>query len=133
MYYFAYASNLNRGQMAKRCPEAEPKFAATLPNYKLIFTGYFRTREGATATIAGSNGSVVKGAVYEVPESGMLKLDKYEEVSTTYRRLNVVVWTEGGERIQAVTYTKVKQEEEDKPSPKYLAVIQQGYRDWQIT
>ncbi len=133
MYYFAYASNLNREQMAKRCSDAKPKFAATLPNYKIIFTGYFRTREGATATIVSSKGNVVKGAVYEIPESGILKLDKYEDVPATYRRQNVIVWTEGGERIEAVTYIKIKQEEEDKPSPKYLAVIQQGYRDWQIT
>lgn len=132
MYYFAYASNLNREQMTKRCPEARPRFSATLPNYKLIFSGYFRAREGATATIMGSKGNVVKGAVYEVPESGMLKLDKHEEVPRVYRHLNVIVWTESGERIEAMTYIKVKQEEEEKPSPKYLSVIQQGYRDWQI-
>ena len=133
MNYFAYASNLSRTQMTNHCPEAKPRFVATLPNYKLVFSGYFRTREGATATIIASRGNVVKGAVYEVPESGMLKLDKYEEAPAVYRRQNIIVWTEAGERIEAVTYIKVKQEDEAKPSPKYLAVIQQGYRDWQIT
>jgi gamma-glutamylcyclotransferase (GGCT)/AIG2-like uncharacterized protein YtfP len=132
MNYFAYASNLNREQMAGRCPEAKPRFTSTLPNYRLVFSGYSRTREGATATIVGSKGSVVKGAIYDVPESGMLKLDKYEDVPNVYRRLNVIVWNERGERIEAVTYIKVKQEDEEKPSPKYLAVIRQGYRDWQI-
>jgi len=33
MYYFAYGSNLNRKQMLERCPDAQPKFTASLPNY----------------------------------------------------------------------------------------------------
>lgn len=132
MYYFAYASNLNRKQMTERCPEAVPKFSADLPNYKLVFTGYSRLRAGATATIAGAKGSVVKGAVYELSEAGLLKLDKHEGVPAVYRRHNVIVYTESGLRIEAVTYIKVRQEDEDKPSAQYVAIIRQGYSDWQI-
>ena len=35
MYYFAYASNLNRKQMGERVPDSKPKFLATLPNSEL--------------------------------------------------------------------------------------------------
>ncbi len=42
MYYFAYASNLNRKQMAERAPDSKPKFIATLPNFKLTFTARAR-------------------------------------------------------------------------------------------
>ena len=42
MYYFAYASNLNRRQMRERCPDSQAKFVATLRNYKLVFTGWSR-------------------------------------------------------------------------------------------
>lgn len=132
MYYFAYASNMNRKQMSIRCPEAKPKIVATLPNYKLIFTGFSRIQKGAVATIIASRGDRVIGAVYELNETGLRKLDKYEGYPASYKHLDVRVFTDGGEAIDAVTFIKARQEEQGKPSPEYLAIIQQGYRDWGI-
>lgn len=129
MNYFAYASNLNKKQMAEHCPDAKPKIVATLPNFKIVFTGYSRIRRGAVATISGSKGDKVIGAVYEVTESCMRKLDTHE---AGYKHLNVRVFTDSSEALDAVTYVKTQQEEEGRPSPEYLAVIQQGYRDWGI-
>jgi len=131
MYYFAYASNLNRKQMAERCPEAKAKFSAALPNYKIIFSGYSRERKGAPATIMYSKGDKVLGGVYEITEAALRKLDRWEDL-TAYKQIKVTVWTDGGDPVEAVTYIRVKEAEEDKPSPQYLAVIQQGYRDWGI-
>jgi hypothetical protein len=37
-----------------------------------------------------------------------------------------------GELIEAVTYVRTGRVEETRPSQEYLAVIQQGYRDWGI-
>lgn len=132
MNYFAYASNLNRKRMAELCPEAKPVMVATLPNYKIVFSGFSRVRKGAEATIRSSKGDKVIGAVYDVTESCLRKMDKWEEVPVNYKHLNVIVFTDSGEAIEALTYIKVRQEEEGKPSPEYLAVIQQGYRDWGI-
>lgn len=130
MYYFAYASNLNRGQMSERCPDSKPKFTATLPNHTLIFAGWVRKWHGGTASIKPTKGEEVLGAVYEVSESCLSKLDMYEE--SRYRRKPVVVFTEFGEPVEALTYIMREQSEETRPSQKYLAVIQQGYRDWGI-
>ena len=132
MYYFAYASNLNRKQMAERCPEAKAKVVATLPNFKLIFTGYSRQRKGAVATIRGSQGDKVIGAVYEISEACLRKLDKHENYPIDYKHLDVRVFTDSGETYDAITFIKARQEEEGKPSPEYLAIIQQGCRDWGI-
>jgi gamma-glutamylcyclotransferase len=132
MFYFAYASNMNKKLMAERCPEAKPKIVATLPNYKLIFAGYSRVRKGAEAAIKGSKGDKVIGAVYEITEGGLRKLDKIEGYPANYKHLNVMVFTDSGEAFEAVTFIKATQEEEGKPSPEYLSVIQQGYRDWGI-
>jgi len=129
MYYFAYASNMNRRQMAERCPDAKVKAVATLPNFKLIFTGYSRLRKGAVATIRGSQGDKVIGAVYEISEAGLRKLDKYENYPVDYKHIDVRVFTDGGETYDAVTFIKARQEEEGQPSPEYRAIIQQGYRD----
>ncbi len=132
MYYFAYASNMSRKQMAERYPEAKATAVATLPNFKLIFTGYSRQRKGAVASIRGSKGDKVIGAVYEISEAGLRKLDKYENYPIDYKHLNVRVFTDSGETYDAVTFIKARQEEEGQPSAEYRAIIQQGYRDWGI-
>jgi cation transport regulator ChaC len=132
MYYFAYATNLSRQQMAERCPEAKPKFIATLPNYKLIFAGWSRKWHGGVASIKPFRGEKVIGAIYEISERDLRLLDKHEGYPATYNRIDIVAFNEDGEPVKAVTYIKVEQSEETKPSREYLAIIQQGYRDWRI-
>jgi len=132
MYYFAYASNMSRKQMEEHCPGARAVAVATLPNYRLVFSGFSRLRKGAEAAIRGSKGDKVIGAVYEISEAGLRKLDKWEEYPVNYKHLDVRVFTDGGDVYDAVTFIKARQEEDGKPSPAYLAVIQQGYRDWGI-
>ena len=129
MYYFAYASNLNKQQMKSRCPDARPKFTATLPNYKLVFTGWSRSWHGSVATIKPFRGEKVRGAIYEVGDACMRQLDKYE---AGYTRFNVTVYDEDNQPHQGVTYIKSGQLEESMPSKEYGEVIRQGYRDWGI-
>jgi len=132
MYYFAYASNLNRKQMRERCPESKPMFVANLPNYKLVFVGWSRQWRGGKASIKLFRGEKVIGAVYEVSERDLSRLDRYEGCPHDYYRLKVKVFDEDGGPVEAVTYIKSGQLEETIPSKEYLAVIQQGYRDWEI-
>ncbi|MDY6918376.1 MAG: gamma-glutamylcyclotransferase family protein [Chloroflexota bacterium] len=133
MYYFAYASNLNRGQMAARCPGSVPKFAAVLPNFKLIFTGWSREWGGGVASIRRYQGGKVKGAVYEVSDRDLRSLDRHEGYPSVCNRVNVLVFTDDGDSVEAVTYVRREQSQEAPPSKKYLALIAQGYRDWGIT
>lgn len=130
MYYFAYGSDLNRKQMLERCPDSKSEFTATLPNYKLVFVGWSRQWRGGVASIRPFGGEKVHGAIYEISEQCLQRLDKYEP---GYDRFKVTAFNEDGEAIQAITYIKTDQTEEIKPSPEYLSVIQQGYRDWGIT
>lgn len=132
MYYFAYGSNLSLKQMAERCPGSKPKFTAILPNYKLIFTGWSRKWRGGVATLRISAGAKVKGAVYEVSARDLRLLDKHEDCPNTYDRMSVKVITADDEFVEAVTYIKPRQSEETAPSPEYLVVIRQGYKDWRI-
>ncbi len=132
MYYFAYGSNLNQRQMLERCPDSEPKFVASLPNYKLVFVGWSRQWRGGLASIRPFRGEKVLGAIYEVSDRDLRRLDNYEDSPRSYNRLNVTVFDEDGEPIKAITYIKSGQSEEAQPSKEYLAPIQQGYRDWGI-
>jgi gamma-glutamylcyclotransferase (GGCT)/AIG2-like uncharacterized protein YtfP len=132
MNYFAYASNLNKKLMLQKAPESKPKFPAVLPNYRLVFTGYNREWKGGTVTIQPFKGKKVPGAVYEITEADLKKLDRHEDYPTIYNRFKVTVWTEDSEPVEAVTYIKKEQSTETKPSAEYLASISQGYRDWDI-
>ncbi len=132
MYYFAYGFNLNRKQMLERCPDSKPKFIATLPNYKLVFVGWSRQWRGGVASIKLFRGERVPGAIYEVSERDLRRLDSYEGYPGSYNRLKVTVFDEDGEPVEAITYIKAGQSEETQPSKEYLSIIQQGYRDWGI-
>jgi len=132
MYYFAYASNLNLKQMQARCPLAKPKFVATLPNHKLIFSGWSRKWRGGVASIKICKGEKVAGAIYEISQRDLMALDKYEGYPSTYRRVNVIVFTGLDDAIEAITYIKIEQSEETQPSQEYLATIRQGFKDWEI-
>ena len=130
MYYFAYASNLNRKQMRERCPESKPKFTATLHHYQLVFIGWSRKWRGGTASIRPIRGGKVLGAIYETSEECLRRLDRYE--GSDSQRLKVIVNDEDGEPIEAITYIKMGQTEETKPSPEYVSIIRQGYREWRL-
>ena len=132
MYYFAYGSNLNRKQMLERCPDSQPMFVATLHNYKLVFVGWSRQWRGGVASIKPFRGERVLGAIYEVSDRDLRRLDSYEGYPGNYTRFNITVFDEDGEPIKAITYIKSGQLEETQPSTEYLSLIQQGCRDWRI-
>ena len=132
MYYFAYGTNLNQRQMLERCPDSKPKFIASLHNYKLVFVGWSRQWRGGVASIRPFRGERVLGAIYEVSDRDLRRLDSYEGYPRSYNRLNVTVFDEDGEPTKAITYIKSGQSDEARPSKEYVAPIQQGYRDWGI-
>jgi len=132
MYYFAYASNLNKKQMRERCPDSKPRLVATLPHHKLVFAGWSRKWRGGSATIKRFSGERVVGAIYEISEQCLRQLDRCEGYPDVYNRFKVTVFDENGEPIEAITYAKSGLLEETPPSKEYLSIIQQGYRDWGI-
>jgi hypothetical protein len=132
MYYFAYATNIDKKRMTECCPGSTPKYTVVLPNYKLIFTGWSRQWKGGTASIKPFKGEKVPGVLYELSETDLRRLDNYEGYPALSERLNITVWTDTGDPVAAVTYIKREQSQETKPSESYLAIIQKGYREWQI-
>jgi gamma-glutamylcyclotransferase (GGCT)/AIG2-like uncharacterized protein YtfP len=133
MYYFAYGSNLSHEQMRKRCPDAQPKLTATLPDHKLIFAGRSQTwPNGGVASIKPSRREEVVGAVYEISVKCLKALDRWEGWPTVYEHKRVTVFTESGDPLEAITYVRVMQSDERRPSREYLDTIREGYKDWGI-
>jgi len=134
MYYFAYSLNLNKKKMAETCPQSRPLYIATLHNYRLLFTGWTRQWHGGVATIQRSTGDKVLGAIYDVPDAEWGRLDKAEDCPGSFERIRVIVNNEDGDATEATTYIRKGQIkiDESRPSPEYLQIIQQGYKDWHL-
>jgi gamma-glutamylcyclotransferase len=82
--------------------------------------------------VARWRGGKVHGAIYEVSDRDLRLLDNYEGYPGNYKRLSVTLFDEDNNPIEAVTYIKAGRLDETQPSKEYLAIIQQGYRDWRI-
>ncbi len=130
MKYFAYGLDVNKKQMKERAPDSKPISPVTLPNYKLVFVGWSRTWQGGLANVRRVQGNKVRGAVYEITEKDLNKLDKLMDFPKDYTRVPVIVFDEDGTAIEATTYVKVGLAEEAQPSKEYASIIYQGYREW---
>lgn len=125
VYYFAYGSNLNVGQMQQRCPSAKFVGITSLESYSFCFKGY--------ADIEFSNpDSKVSGVVYSLTKEDLARLDSFEGVGTTgsYERVEVYVKL-SGIYTTVITYVKngtsiISREAFNA----YVAKIKRGYNFW---
>lgn len=130
MYYFAYGYNLSKEPMKALCPDSKPLFSAVLPNYQLVFCGWSRKWRGGQASLRKTTGTKVRGAVYEVSDNCLARLDSFE--GPDYKRIAVIVFDEDGTPQEATTHMPKRPLEETKPGKEYLEAILRGYRDWQV-
>ena len=113
--YFAYGSNLNKGQMKYRCPYAKPIGKVALFGYKLAFRGVADIKKTSNPE------DRIDGALWEITERCEKALDIYEGVgSELYKKINI-----GG----IMTY-KMNVGQEQSPSIRYFDVILEGYHDF---
>ena len=125
--YFAYGSNLHKGQMKDRCPDSEPLLAVKLEGYKLLY------RRGV-ATIEKSLGDIVYGAVYAISEQDLANLDRYEGYPDYYQRQSYQLKRlDNGDFIEAIGYyMEAEKFEKSFPTEAYYQIIERGYRDWDL-
>ena len=122
-FYIAYGSNLNLGQMAKRCPTAEVVKATYLQNYHLMFRG----KGTAVATIEKHRGSKVPVLIWRLQPSDEHNLDIYEGYPHLYRKEMIKV-TLDGRRVRAMVYIMNEAlHPYGTPSRSYFDTICQGY------
>ena len=124
--YFAYGSNLNHEGMQYRCPDAEPVAAATLEGWTLSFRG--------VADIEPRDGGRVQGAVWQISDDDLARLDTYEGYPSLYGREHLLVRPRGldeADELPAVTYV-MRDDYPGLPSPGYLETIRRGYGQWEL-
>jgi gamma-glutamylcyclotransferase len=128
--YFAYGSNLDEAQMHQRCPGAVVVGPATLPGYRLTFTGESRKWGGAVATVVPDEAGKVPGLLYACTDRHLASLDTAEghRIPGAYRRCTLRVLTDDGRKVDAVAYVKPVTEGEGTPPDAYLRLIRGAYQ-----
>ncbi len=125
VWYFAYASNMNRAQMRSRVGEILEDCFGRLENYDLVFNK--KVRGGtAGANIRPAAGSAVLGVLYKINESAFRNLDRFEGAPVHYRRIQVSVFDAEGRAVPAEAYIATKVEKGLRPAPHYLKTILDG-------
>lgn len=122
--YIAYGSNLHRGQMAYRCPDAKPMGTAEISGCRLTFRG---SSICAVATIEPSPDHSVPVLLWEISPGDEQHLDVYEGWPRFYEKQDFPVEI-GGEEVNAMAYVMTPGHELGMPSATYLNTIMEGYR-----
>ncbi|MBT9173151.1 MAG: hypothetical protein DDT21_01541 [Syntrophomonadaceae bacterium] len=123
--YIAYGSNLNREQMADRCPTARVLGTSMMDGWRLLFRG---AREGAVAAVEPCQGGSVPVLVWEITPVDEAALDRYEGWPYFYRKETVKVKLDG-KPVTAMVYIMNEGRPLGQPSCYYYAVILEGYKD----
>ncbi len=124
--YVAYGSNLNKEQMARRCPTAKIYGTGFLNNWELIYRG---SKTGAYATIRRKKGSKLPVAVWKIEDIDERNLDIYEGYPKLYFKRNVMVSLPAGLK-KAMVYVMDPMRLPGTPSPHYIDTIYEGYTDF---
>ena len=90
--YIAYGSNLNRAQMALRCPDAKVVGTGEIKDYELLFRG---NRNGAVATVEPKKGESVPVLIWEISPRDEFNLDRYEGYPRLYGKEMLEVEMDG--------------------------------------
>lgn len=133
MKYFAYGTLLDRATLRKLCPGAEPLQAARISNHRVAFTGRSsRWGGGGTSTIRLAVGSEVWGGIYEVDDACQAAI-----VASASEDGYVWAWTQvetdEGERVRVGLLVRVRDLEENEPSPAYMEAVRKALRAWGLS
>lgn len=122
--YLAYGSNLNREQMAWRCPYATVVGPIRLEGFRLLFRGYTGS---AVATIEPDENFSVPALLWEITPRCEEALDRYEGWPRLYRKEWLTV-PFGEKETDALVYVMNEGPPLGRPGRGYLGAILAGYK-----
>ena len=100
--YFAYGSNMDPERMRRRGIKFSRREHAVLEGFRLEFNKVSsrNPREGYANIVKDPEG-IVEGILYEIEESDLSKLDKFEGYPLHYRRTRIYVKLDNGDKVEA--------------------------------
>jgi len=126
--YFAYGSNLPLAAMEGRCPHSKPFSAGTLSGYTMVFG------PGGYADVRPDPNGVVQGALFEIEDADLRRLDFYEGYPRLYTRFIAPIACDDCVP-SAIVYRMVPDlsDQFSIPNDRYLQVMLEGYSNWGLT
>ena len=122
--YIAYGSNLNKAQMAWRCPTARYVGTGMVEGYELKFKG---RPEGAYATIDPKKGGRVPVAIWEIQPYDEFRLNQYEGYPNHYFTRDIPVKI-GNHEVTGMVYIMNLRAQANLPAQHYYDTVEQGYK-----
>ena len=114
---FAYGTNMDFGQMSRRCPRSIFAGTATLLDHE------FELDSAGVATVVERRGSVVHGVLWLISASDEISLDGYEGVGFgCYRKSSLPVLDGAGRNLPALVYVSNRETHDG-------ATYRSGYMD----
>ena len=127
MYYAAYGSNLNTGQMADRCPDAEIVGTAVIKGYRLKFKG---SKTGSYLTIEKAPGHEVPVGIWKVSKRDERALDRYEGYPSFYYKKMIRLECSDGFVHNCMIYIMHENRILERPSSDYVDTCMDGYYEF---
>ena len=125
--YFAFGSNMDAAQMARRCPGATPLGRAELLAHRLVFRGPSKNRGGGVLSVDASDDDAIEGVIYEVTDAHLAALDRYEGAPEWYVRAARTVVDAAGVQHEVVVYRLPEEVREMPPTQAYVDQVAAAY------
>ena len=129
--YIAYGSNMDKNQMAHRCPEAKFIGTGMIHGYELLFKG---SGSGAYATIEPKKYGLVPAYIWLITEADEARLDRYEGFPTFYYKKEIEFEDENVEMQTGMAYIMHEERKLGAPTQEYFQVLADAYEEqgWDI-
>lgn len=116
--YLAYGSNLNKAEMARRCPDAKPVGWLMLDDARLVFRG--------VADVIYAPGHQVPCGIWKISRRDEMALDRYEGVAAGFYSKHEL---DIGRGEKALIYMMTDYGIAP-PSVSYVERVREGYQDF---
>ena len=116
--YLAYGSNLNKGQMAYRCPTARPVGSAMIYGWELVFRGV------ADIVKSKDPNMLLPVGIWEIEPGDEYELDLYEGYRKSGKGLYDKI------KVSGIMTYQMTRRDIARPTTSYFNTILQGYYDF---
>jgi gamma-glutamylcyclotransferase (GGCT)/AIG2-like uncharacterized protein YtfP len=122
MLYFAYGSNMSRGPMLERCPNAKEAGRGVLQGHRFVImaNGY--------ASVVPASGQDVHGILWTIDAADLVALDDYEDVAGGLYRKAMLPVFQHGKSVEALVYLGCEMRE-GRPGAIYMSLVVAAARD----
>ncbi|HEY0223235.1 MAG TPA: gamma-glutamylcyclotransferase family protein [Pseudolabrys sp.] len=123
--YFAYGSNMQRGAMKARCPNARAIGPAGLAGYR-FFVGF-----DGWGSVKPSPGGIVHGVLWKLTPRDIAALHAYELLHKGLYDVRHLPVRLGSRRVTAMLYL-LRRRAPGRPKPGYVEMIAAAARGWKL-